>query len=115
MDRWGLTALAGALIAVPLMVAACGDGGDGASETLPSIATTTSSTVLRTTTTTWVPLTYEIQPGDGLAGIAEKFGVDLDKLATLNGITNRDDIQAGDVLDIPPPTAPTTTAPPETT
>jgi LysM repeat protein len=82
---------------------------------LPPIATTTSSTVLLTTTTTWVPIQYEIQPGDGLRGIAEQFGVDMEKLAVLNGITNPDDIEAGDILDIPPPTAPSTTVAPETT
>lgn len=114
MNRTGLIAFAAALVAVPLSLAACGSGGGDASDTLPPIATTTSSTVLLTTTTTWVPITYEIQPGDGLRGIADKFGVDIDKLAVLNGITNRDDIEAGVVLDIPPPTAPSTTVAPAT-
>jgi LysM repeat protein len=115
MDRRGLTLLAGALIAVPLALAACGSGDGAASETLPPIATTTSSTVLTTTTTTWVPVTYTIQPGDGLRGIADKFGVDIDKLAVLNGITNPDNIQAGDVLDIPPPTTAASTVASATT
>ena len=107
--------MAGVLVAVPLVVSACGSDDGSAAETLPSIATTTSSTVLITTTTTWVPITYEIQPGDGLRGIADRFGVDIEKLAVLNGITNKDDIEAGDILDIPPPTAPSTTVPPVTT
>lgn len=107
MDRRGLSAFAVVLIAIPLAAAACGSSDGGAGGTLPPIATTTSSTVLLTTTTTWVPVTYVIQPGDGLRGIADKFGVDIDKLAVLNGITNRDDIEAGDVLDIPPPTTST--------
>jgi LysM repeat protein len=114
MDRKGLILLTGVLVAIPLTVAACGSSDGDASATLPPIATTTSSIVLTTTTTTWVPQTYEIQPGDGLSGIAEKFGVDINKLAVLNGITNRDDIEAGDVLDIPPPTAPSTTVAPAT-
>ena len=115
MNRKGLTVLTTVLVAIPLIGGACGSDDDSASETLPPIATTTSSTVLLTTTTTWVPVTYEIQPGDRLADIADQFGVDIDKLAVLNGITNPDDIEAGDVLDIPPPTAPPTTVAPETT
>ena len=115
MKRSGLTALAGVLVAIPLIAGACGSGDEGASDTLPPIATTTSSTVLLTTTTTWVPVTYEIQPGDRLGDIADQFGVDIEKLAVLNGITNRDDIEAGDVLDIPPPSVPPTTVAPATT
>ena len=115
MNRWGLTTLAGMLVAIPMTVAACGSDDPSASDTLPPIATTTSSTVLLTTTTVWVPVTYEIQPGDGLGDIAAQFGVDIEKLATLNGITNKDDIEAGDILDIPPPTAAPTTVAPVTT
>ena len=115
MNRRGLTALAVALVAIPLAVASCGSGDDAAGDTLPPIATTTSSTVLLTTTTTWVPVTYQIQPGDGLGNIAQMFGVDIDELALLNGITNRDDIEAGDVLDIPPPTTPPSTVAPAST
>ncbi|MCU1361664.1 MAG: LysM domain [Ilumatobacteraceae bacterium] len=115
MDRKGLTVLASVLAAIPLMVVACGSDDPSASDSLPPIQTTTSSTVIQTTTTTWVPIKYTILPGDGLRGIADKFGVDIDKLATLNGITNRNDIQAGDVLDIPPPTTSTTTVPTATT
>ena len=106
--------MAAALAAIPFAVAACGSDDPSASGTLPPIATTTSSTVLLTTTSTWVPMTYIIQPGDGLSGIAEKFGVDIEKLAVLNGITNRDDIDAGQVLDIPPATTTTTAVPSST-
>jgi LysM repeat protein len=115
MNRIGLTALACVLVAVPITISACGDGSDSASDTLPPMATTTTSTVLITTTTTWVPIQYEILPGDGLGDIAAKFGVDIEKLALLNGITNKDDIEAGDILDIPPPTVPATTVAPATT
>lgn len=114
MNRRGLTAVAGIFIAVPLALAACGDDGGGAADTLPPILTTTSTTIQITTTTEWVPITYEIQPGDRLADIAAEFGVDIDRLALLNGITDHDDIEAGAVLQIPPPTVPTT-IPPETT
>lgn len=102
-------------MAIPVAIAACGSGDDEASGTLPPIATTTSTTMLITTTTTWVPVTYQIQSGDTLRAIADKFGVDIEKLAILNGITNRNDIEAGDTLDIPPPTTSSSTIPPSTT
>ena len=104
------------LALAPVATVACGGGGDdGASGTLPPIATTTSTTIAITTTTEYVPVTYEIQSGDSLKGIALQFGVDMKKLQILNGITNPDAIQAGDVLQIPPPTvAPATSVTPST-
>jgi LysM repeat protein len=114
MNRTGLALLAAALVALPVSTVACGSSDGAAEVTLPPIATTTSTTIAITTTTEYVPVTYEIQPGDGLRNIADKFGVDLDKLAILNGIKNYDDIQAGDMLDIPPPTMPTTLPPTST-
>lgn len=100
------------LALAPAATVACGgDGdGDGASGTLPPIATTTSTTIAITTTTEYVPVTYEIQSGDSLKAIAEQFGVDMKKLQILNGITNPDAIEAGDVLQIPPPTVPPATS-----
>jgi LysM repeat protein len=99
------------LAIVPLATVACGDAEDSAG-TLPPIATTTSTTIAITTTTEYVPVTYEIQSGDSLKGIAEQFGVDMRKLQILNGITDADAIEAGDLLQIPPPTLPTATTTP---
>lgn len=107
--------MAGVMVALPLATGSCGADDGSADVTLPPIATTTSSTIAITTTTEYVPITYEIQAGDGLRSIAEKFGVDLDNLAVLNGITDYDDIEAGDLLDIPPPTVLVTAAPTTTT
>ncbi|TPW12615.1 MAG: hypothetical protein FD127_2529 [Acidimicrobiaceae bacterium] len=115
MNRKGLVLTTVALAALPLSTVSCGGDDGSADVALPPIATTTSTTIEITTTTEYLPITYEILPGDGLKNIADKFGVDLDKLAILNGITNYDDIEAGDVLDIPPPTTPTTLPPPPTT
>lgn len=109
MTRGGLVAMAMLLAVVPVATNACGGDGDAASATLPPIATTTSTTILVTTTTEYVPITYEIQSGDSLKGIAEQFGVDMAKLQILNGITNPDAIEAGAVLQIPPPTVPAAT------
>jgi LysM repeat protein len=112
MTRGGLVAMAVLLAVLPAATVACGDD-EGAADTLPPIATTTSTTIVVTTTTAYVPVSYEIQSGDSLRGIAQRFGVDVDKLQILNGITNPDAIEAGAVLQIPPPTLPptTTTAP----
>jgi lipoprotein NlpD len=93
-------------------VAACGSDGDAANQTLPPIATTTTTTTMPPTTTT-IPTSYVIQSGDSLFGIAEMFGLSFAELAAFNGITDPDNIQAGQTLQIPQPgeAIPTTTLP----
>jgi LysM repeat protein len=99
-------------VSLPLIAGACGD--DASSDaSLPPIFTTTTTTTLDVTTTT-VLLTYDIQPGDSLGKIAERFGVSVDDLMALNGITNPDHIEVGQTLTIPPP-LPTTTLPASST
>lgn len=44
---------------------------------------------------------YVVQPGDTLSNIAQRFGVSLDALMEANGITNPDEIYAGQILRIP--------------
>jgi LysM repeat protein len=96
----------GAMVAVaallPLGAAACGDDSSSA-DTLPPLITTTTSTTIPPTTTTIVTL-YEVKSGDSLSKIAEKFGIDQAALMMLNGISNPDHIEAGQVLKLPPPT-----------
>jgi cell wall-associated NlpC family hydrolase len=46
--------------------------------------------------------TYEVQPGDTLAGIAETFGVDVDTILSNNGIDDPDTIKPGSELRILP-------------
>jgi cell wall-associated NlpC family hydrolase len=46
--------------------------------------------------------TYEVQPGDTLAGIAETFGVDVDTMLSSNGIADPDTIKPGSDLRILP-------------
>lgn len=75
------------------------------------IETTTTST---TTTLYQPPVTYLVQRGDTLFGIAQNFQVDMQALMILNGITNPDRVEAGDELVMPPatgfvPVAPSTT------
>ncbi len=47
------------------------------------------------------PQTYVVQTGDTLGGIAQAYGVPLDRLMTANGITNPDLLRAGQTLVIP--------------
>ena len=114
MERRGLVVLSVVLMALPATAVGCGDD-EAAGGTLPPIATTTTTTIAITTTTEWVPQTYVIQPGDRLQDIADKYGVDRDQLALLNGITDPNRIEAGDELEIPPPTTPPTTTSTTTT
>lgn len=48
----------------------------------------------------WVP--YTVQAGDSLASIAAQFGVDEAQLPYLNCLRQRAQIQAGDMLFVPP-------------
>ena len=45
--------------------------------------------------------TYTVQRGETLLEIALRFNTTLELLAALNGITDVDDVDAGDVLQIP--------------
>lgn len=47
------------------------------------------------------PISYEVQPGDSLARISERFGVSVQAIVQANGIANPDRIQPGDVIVIP--------------
>jgi LysM repeat protein len=103
----------GAMVAVAALLslgaAACGDD-SGSADTLPPLITTTTSTTIPATSTTVVSL-YEVQSGDSLSKIAQKFNVDQAALMMLNGISDPDHIEAGQVLKLPPPKAPETTSP----
>jgi len=89
-----------AVIGLPLVAGACGDGASS-QETLPPIITTTTTTTVNETTTT-VRRFYVIKSGDTLNKIATSFNVTVDDLMALNGITNPDHIEVGQELEIPP-------------
>jgi LysM repeat protein len=88
-------------MATILPIAAGSCSGDGAaSETLPPIVTVSTTTTIYITTTT-VQKYYIVKRGDTLGKIAKAFQVRLADLQAINGITNPDDIQAGQELQIP--------------
>lgn len=95
--RFGV--LVGVAAILPIAAASCGDDGQTAS-TLPPIVTTSSTTTIYITTTT-LQKYYIVKRGDTLGKIAKAFQVRLADLMSLNGITNADDIQAGQELQIP--------------
>lgn len=114
VGRTRVTSIALAVVALPVVAAACGDDGDSGA-TLPPIITTTSTTSTLAVTTTTVLVYYEVQPGDSLAQIAQSFGVKIEAIVALNDLTDPDHIEVGQILQIPPPipitdTLPTTTS-----
>lgn len=95
----------GASLALGCLVAlapGCGDDDDEAAvrATLAPIqSTTTTPSTIPTTTTQ--PRFYEVQSGDTLIEIADAFGLPMTLIMEKNGITNPDQIQAGQILELP--------------
>jgi LysM repeat protein len=76
-----------------------------------------TGTTQRITTSSYIPETYIVQPGDSLYSIAEEFNLSAPALVELNEIKNPDAVPAGTVLKLPPstgfvPIGATTTMPP---
>ena len=107
--QWSLFAITLVSGALAFFFAQRNDSGVEATPT--TIATTTTSS---TTTVYQPPITYVVQRGDTLFGIAQSFQVNMQALMDLNGISNPDRVEAGDELVMPPatgfvPVAPSTT------
>lgn len=58
------------------------------------------------TSTTFRPLRYTVEPGDSLGSIAGELGVSVPALMQANGITDPDQLRAGQELVVPDPDAP---------
>ncbi len=99
MNGARLGVLVGVAAILPIAAAACGDDGLS-SGTLPPIVTVSTTTTIFVTTTT-IQKYYTVQRGDTLGKIAKAFQVRLADIMAINGITNADDIQAGQELQIP--------------
>lgn len=99
-----MRALAVALLALGA-TAACGGDDSAEPATLPPLTSTPpSSTTTPPTSTSGPAKFYEVQPGDSLSSIADQFDVRIEDLIAVNGILDPDHIQAGQKLEIPPPT-----------
>ena len=83
-----------------LVVSSCGLDAEESLGQLPPIRTTTT-----TSTTTTLPdlnrYFYEVKPGDTLFAIAGYFQVPMAEIVALNGLADADDIQVGQMLEIP--------------
>lgn len=101
----GATAAAGFLLVVAGSLSACGDDDTGGADqaTLPPIVTlpTTAPTTVAPTTTQ--PQYYEVQRGDTLFQIADSYRLPMPAIMELNGIKDPNDIQAGQILQLPSP------------
>ncbi|CAN5858422.1 hypothetical protein BH24CHL4_BH24CHL4_00230 [soil metagenome] len=93
------------MIAAVLVLAACGRDDEGQD------ATSTADDVLVIVTLTPVPsatvrseiVTYTVQEGDTLLGIALDFGITPEDIEAANDLSNRDAIFTGQTLSIPAP------------
>lgn len=84
-----------------IIVAACGeDAGTAADDILPPIRTTTTTTTTSTTISTDRKF-YTVKRGEFLSLIADSFGVTVQSIVDLNGLADKDDIQAGQTIEIP--------------
>ena len=81
-------------------LAACGES-EGALTTLPPIRSTTTTSSTTTTTLVSQRQFHEVQSGETLSVIAERYGVSVAALVDLNRITDPDRIEAGVTLEIP--------------
>jgi LysM repeat protein len=112
--------LSATALVLTLAVGACGENdGDAADEVLPPIRTTTTTTTTSTTISTDRRF-YTVKRGEFLSLIADSFGVTVQSIVDLNGLTDANDIQAGQTIEIPSGVVlvdelPTTTTPTATT
>ncbi|HEX5097600.1 MAG TPA: LysM domain-containing protein [Acidimicrobiia bacterium] len=81
---------------------ACSHDDKSGSEPPATTARSTTSTAAVTTTTAAI-VTYQVQRGDTLAAIAQRFRVSVSKLVELNQLANPDLLTENQTLRIPPP------------
>lgn len=85
------------LTAALLLSAACGGDDDASGDT----TSTTTTAVAPTTAPAPAVTTYEVQRGDTLSAIAQRFGTTVDALVAANGLADPDVLAVGQVLAIP--------------
>jgi LysM repeat protein len=110
--QWSLLAIS---ILSGLVALLLSRGNDG--DSIPVETTVTSTIPLPTTTVYTEPVYYTVNPGDSLFQISKTYNLDMAELMALNGITDPDKVNAGQVLQLPVatgfiPVAPSTTMDP---
>lgn len=89
------------LAALPTAVAACGNRASSA-DTLPPFITFPPTTTIDVSTSLPQITVYIAQEGDSLGAIANAFNVDLDQMMEINGITDKNHVEVGQAIKIPP-------------
>jgi LysM repeat protein len=92
---------ASAVVALAVL-AACGSDAKDTTTVRTALPPLTTPPLTVAASTTTIAQFYEIQKGDSLTSIADRFGVDLAQLIALNKIKDPNKIQAGQKLRIPP-------------
>jgi LysM repeat protein len=93
--------LSATALAFVIAAGACGENeGDASDQALPPIRTTTT-TITTSTTISTARIFYTVKRGEFLSLIAESFGVPVQAIVELNGLTDANDIQAGQTIEIP--------------
>ncbi|WP_116995720.1 LysM peptidoglycan-binding domain-containing protein [Desertimonas flava] len=118
IGTWIVTAL---LVVGGVVLASCAkDDTPSSSPALPPIVTTAPPTTPPPSVATTLPQYYEVQRGDTLTKIAAAYGLPVQAILELNGMTDPDQLAAGQILALPsrdivanalPPTVPGQTAP----
>ena len=90
-----------AVVALAVGGAACGDDDTAAGATLPPIRTTST-----TSTTTTVPDTrtkfYEVEPGDSLKAIADRYCITTAVIVEMNNLEDDGNyLEVGQILELP--------------
>ncbi len=86
---------------LPAMATACGDRGSSG-DTLPPFITFAPTTTVDVSTSLPQITVYFVKEGDSLGAIANAFNVDLDQMMMINGITDKNHIEVGQAIKIPP-------------
>lgn len=71
-------------------------------DTLPAFVTFPPTTTIDVSTSLPLITVYIVQEGDSLGAIANAFNVDLDQMMEINGITNKNHVEVGQAIKIPP-------------
>jgi len=96
-----LGAVVGTAAALTVFAAACGDDESAEQTTLPPIVTTTLAPTTTAPPPTTQPQFYEVQQGDTLTEIADAYGLPIPAIMEANGITDQNNIFAGQILQLP--------------
>jgi hypothetical protein len=86
---------------LPALAAACSNRGE-TRDTLPPFITFPPTTTIDVSTSLPLITVYIAQEGDSLLAIANAFNVDLEQMMEINGITDKNHVEVGQAIKIPP-------------